>query len=171
MSVRKLLEGDVDLILDYIRDNIATALTDLRTDRADAAVSTEPPPTQSYFRYPRAMGYRKPAVFVIGDSMQFLQGDGSNFVKAIGSINVTIAVEDRTADRLVTKCYRYMCALHELLEQTTLVSLDNKLKIVCKVIRADNSPLYALREDEDDAENVFTKEVALTLEVEHWESL
>jgi hypothetical protein len=170
MGARKLLEGDVDLILAHIKANISAALAAIRADRADAAVTTEPPPKDAYFTYPRAVGYQTPAVFVVGDSMAFLQESGPNFIKAISSVNVTVLIEDRTASRLVIKSYRYMCALHELLEQTTLITADEKLKIVCKVTRAENSPLYSTSEDESAVENVFRKEVSLFLDVEHWEN-
>lgn len=170
MGARKLLEGDIDLITAHIKSGIAAALASIRADRADALVTTEPPPTGSYFNYPKAIGYRTPAVFVVGDSMAFQQESGPNFIKAISNVNVTVLIEDRTAERLVIKSYRYMCALHELLEQTTLVTADEKLKIVCKVTRAENSPLYSTSEDESAVENVFRKEVSLFLDVEHWEN-
>lgn len=168
MNARKLLEGDVDLILTHIKTNIAAALADVRADRTDPIVTTEPP--KSYFIYPMAVGYKTPAVFVIGDSMQFMQPNGPNFIKALSSINVTVLIEDRTAERLTIKAFRYMAALHEVLEQTNLQTADNKLKIVCKVTRAENSPLYSTKEDESAPDNVFRKEVSLFLEVDHWEN-
>lgn len=171
MSARKLLEGDVNLIIAEIKSKISSALADTRADRNDAAVSTESPSTQSYFTYARATGYKLPAVFVIGESMNFQQSAGPNFVKSIDHINVTVVIEDKWADKLVTKAFRYMAALHEILEQANLTTSDNKLKIVCKIVRAENSALYSTKQDEQSAENVFRKEVSLYLEVEHWESL
>lgn len=168
MTARKLLEGDVDLITSAIQAGITAALADTRADRNDPIVTTEDP--RAYFNYPRAVGYRTPAVFVIGDSMQFMQPTGPNFIKAQSSVNVTVLVEDRLADRLTIKAFRYMSALQQILEQANLETSDGKLKIVCKVIRAENSPLYSTNEDESAADNVFRKEVSLFLEVDHWEN-
>lgn len=171
MTVRKLLEGDVSLIEAHLQANLQTQLNLVYADWADQSVPLRAPTNENYFRYPRAQGYQMPACFIIGETMNFLQEDGSNFVKSQDSVNVTIVMEDRVARNLVKAAYRYTCALQNLLEQQSLVSADDKLKIVVKVKRLENSPLYMSTTNEDAPENVFRKEISLYLEVEHWESL
>lgn len=163
-----MIEKDVDLILEYVQANLPAALAAVRAQRADKLVTTENP--QSYFIYPKARGYKTPAVFVIGEAMDFNQeGFGSNFVPAVSTVNVSVLVEDRNADLLTRKVYRYLSALHEVLEQATLQSSDDEVKIFVRVSRSQISPLYSNSDKE--SETVFRKEAALYLTVEHRENL
>lgn len=168
MSVRHLTETDVDLIIEHIKTNIAATLAALRISRNDPVVTTEPP--RSYFIYEKAAGYRTPAVFVIADNVDFALERGANHINAISNINVTVLIEDKDAEKLTIKSWRYQAALHELLANTRLTSADNAVTIVTKVLRVSYSPLYALKGREDDPQAFFRKEVALECAVEHYEN-
>lgn len=171
MSVRHLLEGDVDLILAHLKSNMATALTSLRAERADAAVSTEPPHHTSYFTYYPAMAYNAPAVFVIGETMDLRQADkGANTIAGLAYITVAAIVEDKDQTRLTRKAFRYMNALHSLLDFTQLVNSGGTLKTHVRVARVENGETYASADKRDDPEKVFRKEIALYCEVEHFEN-
>jgi hypothetical protein len=169
MTTRYLLEYDCDLITAHLKSVLPGILSALRIQRNDPTVSTEPP--RSYFKYEKARGYEAPAVFVIGETMDFRQAEkGANHVNAESQVNVTVVVEDKSSELLQKKSYRYMAALHEALEQANLQSSDQKLKIVVRVARAENSPLYSNAKDEKSANAVFRKEVSLICEVDHFEN-
>ena len=169
MSVRRLLEEDVNLVKDHLKSTLPTVLAALRVQRADAKVSTEPP--AEYLTFEKAQGYRTPCVFILGETMDFRQqAMGANHVNASSTVNVTVVLEERNADLLQIKSYRYMAALHECLEQANLESSDNLVKIQVRVARAENSPLYSNAKDEQSATAVFRKEVTMVCEIEHYEN-
>lgn len=167
MSARSLVESSVMLLKDYLKSNIAAALAAVRAERADPVVSTEPP--QSFFIYPRAMGYKTPAVFVIAEDIDMQLENGPNAIMAKSKINISVVVEDRDRERLTIKAWRYQDALHSVLDQLQLVSSSGDVKIVCRVIRCSFSPMYSKNKDEEAIENTFRKEVLLECDVHHFE--
>lgn len=169
MSSRRLAEETVSLIEAHIKANIAAALANVRTERADAKVSTEVP--KSYFRFAEPLGYRTPAVFTICQGMTTQEAEGANFVKLQADVLVSALVEDRTKDTLLLKTWRYQAALHKILHLTHLTSSDNKVKLICKVTRINFSPEFSDTKDGNAPQSVFRKEVSLELEVEHSEQL
>ena len=169
MASYKLTEISVDLIQTHLKTNIATALTDVRTDRADAKVTTEPP--RSYFIFPRAKGYRLPAVFTIAEESDFRLETGPNFINALEKINVSVLIEDKDRGSLTIKAWRYQAALAKLLNNTALTNVGNTVKIVTKLVRNSFSPIYTNAADEESTAAVFRKEVVLELDVEHYEQI
>lgn len=170
MAAPKLTETTVNLINDYLQTNIATALTNVRTERNDPIVTTEPP--REYFIYPRAHGYRPPAIFIICEAFDFRLETGPNFINGLAKINVTALVEDIDRTRVTIKCWRYQAALSQLLDNTQLTSSDNLVRIVTKQVRHSFSPLYTDMKvkNPEDPGVVFRQEVAIELEVEHYEN-
>ena len=169
MASFKLTEIGVQLIETHIKTNIAAALADVRTDRADARVTTEVP--KSYFRFARARGYDSPAVFVIAEGFDFRATEGWNYVYGTHDIKVAVLVEDRDRYNLTTKAWRYQAALTKLLDQTTLQSGDGSVKIVSKILRNTFSGIFSEAADTENPMTVFHKEVICELEVEHYEQL
>ena len=170
MSSRKLAETTVTLIVNELKASLPTALSELRTERADPAVSTEQP--KSYLIYSGAIGYITPAVFVICEEMEMMNAErGSNFINAKARILASVLVEDRVADRVVKKAWRYQAAMHKVLHETVLTTGDGKVRIVIKVDRIRFSPEFSDTKDPNAPQSVFRKEVVLDLEVEHWEAL
>lgn len=169
MAGVQLVETAIDLIETQLKNNIGTALANIRTQRADAAVSTEAP--RDYFIYPRAKAYRTPAVFIIADEIDFRKEQlGANHVNAINHINVSVVIEDKDAEKLTIKAYRYQAALFACLDQVPLISADEQVKITVVVKNASFSPLYSNMDSPDAPEAVFRKEVALKLDVYHYEN-
>lgn len=165
----KLTEGTVNLMMTQIQNNIAGALANVRADVNNPVVTTESP--RSYFIYPKAHGYRGPAVFVIADNIDFRKEQrGANFISAVIRVNVTVMVEDRNAELLTRRAWRYQSALYQILDETQLVSADNKLKIVIIVKNARYSPTYTTAKDPSAPEGIFRQEVMLECDVEHWEN-
>lgn len=173
MSTRHLIETDVDLVIDQIKSAIGPALLAVgvmqNAENPNYALTVEAP--RDYYVYPKAMGYRTPAVFVIGDRIDFQKREkGANHINANVRINVTVLVEDKDAERITRKAYRYQAALHECLDQVSLTSSDDKVKIVVVIQNAAFSPLYSNTDDPNAPGAVFRKEVALELDCYHYES-
>lgn len=165
MSARHLVETASTLIRDNIKANISTALGNIRTDRADAFVTTEIP--QSYYFY-EAQGYRSPVVFIIADNINFRKEErGANFISATIRYNISVLIEDRTEPYLTTKAWRYQAALHEVLDQTQLADSGSKIKVITIVKRATFSPTFT-KSGESPA--LFRKEVLLECDAEIYEN-
>lgn len=168
MGSNNLSEIAVDLIIDHIRQNIAAALADVRSDRADPIVNTEVP--QSYFIFPKPWGYRTPAVFVIAENIDFKLDRGQNHINAMIRMNVGVLVEEKDLERLTIKTYRYQAALHKLLNETRLTNTSGSVVYIVKVTRAEYSPIYTNAQAPNDVQGVFRKEVRLECEVEDYEN-
>lgn len=167
MSAYKLTETAVNLILEHIKDNISSALVDVRTDRADDAVNLILP--QTYLIFDSVKNYRKPTIMVIAEDTDFQLLDGANHINAIHDIKVVCVCEDRNEKPLTLLSWRYQSALAKILHLTTLDSSDGKVRIVPKVVRLSYSPVYS--EDGSGTRGAFCKEVMVELEVDHWEEL
>lgn len=169
MGAYKLAETVVELIEDAIKTNIAQALSDIRTERADASVTTEPP--REYFRYEEAQVYRPPAVFTIINSQDIRdQSTGANHVNAYSQVDVAVVVEDRIKRLTVLKSWRYQAALMQILHQSALTNTDGSVKVFIRVQRCRFSGIVNIKDDTK-PETVFRKEVSLELHVEHVEQL
>jgi hypothetical protein len=164
----QLTERTRDLILTQIQNNIVAELATIRADRADSLTNITNP--QSYFIFDGAHTYQCPAIFVVVDSGEVPdEKTGTNYVSAIIKLYVSAVVEGLDAEALTRKCERYQSALFKILHQTTIVdTTDNvKLYILCKRFRF--SELYTKSRKADNMGDM-RKEVAIELEVEHWEN-
>lgn len=172
MSSHWLAERQYTLIEAAIKSGIATALAAIRTDRADAYVSTESPHTQSYFKYASAKAYRCPAVFIIPQSIDLQNAArGANHINAEAKVAVSVVVEDRDLNHLVVKSWRYQAALHKVLHESSLTSGDGKVRLFIKVERITFSPEFSDEKDPHQGAGVFRKEVLLECNVDHIENL
>ena len=168
--VSLLSEEAVNLILTSIKTNIAPALASIRSYWDDGTVTTEPPPTSSYFIYPKAQGYRCPAIWVVDEGTDFRKSETkANFIDALMSINVSVKVEDKDQYKLAIKCWRYVSALYSILEESNLVSSDGAVKIVVKVNRVKAGPMYTIENDDPDVTAQFFKEYELFCDVEFYQ--
>jgi hypothetical protein len=167
--VRHLVESACDAIIAKLQTDLPLALSDIRANRADNLVTMEPP--RDYYVYPKAQGYRTPAVFVIGDRIDFMKAQhGANHVNAAIRVNVTVLVEDKDAERLMRKSYRYQAAMHQVLDQAALMTLDNQARLTLVVQNASFSALYSNLEA-GNPNAVFRQEIALELDVYDFEQL
>jgi hypothetical protein len=101
--------------------------------------------------------------------MDFRLPRGPNYISAAHDMRVTVLLDDRNRELLTIRCWRYQAALTKLLSETQLLTLDNKVKIVTKVVKNTFSPLYTDTANPDSPQAVFRKEVVVELEVEHYE--
>jgi hypothetical protein len=171
MSTRHLVETAVSLVNSQIQANIQAALTDIRINRGDNKVTMEVP--RDYYIYPKAQGFRTPAVFVIGDRIDFQKREkGANHLNMDVKLFVTVLIEDKDAERLTLKAYRYQAALHQILDQVQLSSADNKSKLTVVITNAAFSALYSkAADDPSGVASVYRKEVSLELDCYMYEAL
>lgn len=163
MGARNLTESTVMMIRDLIKNNIASALVDIRAERADAKVPTPVP--QNFFISDKQWAYRCPAVFIIATNVDLALSRGQNHINSKQDVTISVVIEDKDSDALTIGCYRYQDALFEILDGAQVVSADTKIKIVVKVVSVIFSETFSLQ----DNNTIFRKEVAVMLEVEHWE--
>lgn len=167
MAARKVMAGTVLPIMNHIKANIAQALADVRAEylgNEKGKVTTEVP--VDYFIFDKAIGYRTPAVFVLGDDVDFRLDKGQNFISALCKVYVSVLVEDRDAELLMLKCWRYSDAMHEILDQAVIEVPADNIKNVIKVSKMEYSNTFQAKSS---VEGPFRKEVMLTLDVEHYE--
>lgn len=167
MSFRRLTEGAIDTIEDYIGANISAALDTVSANYTDG-IGLENP--REYFIYPKAKGLQPPCIFIIADDMDFkIAENQSNFVNAEDRINVSLVAEDTNEERLTRKVYRYQSALHMVLDEAKINTADNKLALTVVVYSSAISDTYSRTEDGGDGGH-FRKEVLLRCRVAHFEN-
>lgn len=169
MSAYYLAETIVNLIQSTVQANIAQSLLDVRTERDDPIVTTEPP--REYFIYETAHAYRAPAVFTIIRDQNIRDNQMKpNHVNSMCDVVVAVVVEDRI-ERLVTiKAWRYQAALMPILHQVSLTNSDGNVRLFSRVQNCQFSGVVNIK-DEKTSTAVFRKEMSLRLQVEHVENL
>jgi hypothetical protein len=155
------------MIKDYIKANIAGALSDVRVERGDAKVTTEPP--KDYFVYERARTYQTPSVFIIADRVDLMKQAGPNSIMANVTVRVSVVIEDVKEENLSIKAWRYQDALYEVLDQAQMVSTDGNIKLIVIVQSMLFSPVFTQNTDKKATVNAFRKEVVLECDVRHFE--
>lgn len=169
MSAYYGAEIATQLIQEQIKNTIALNLANVRTERNDPIVTTEPP--REYFIYPTANVYRSPAVFTIFEGQRILNtASNGNHINAVDNIVVVAVVEDRLERLLTIKAFRYQAALMQSLHLVTLTNSDGGLRLFVKVDSCEFSAVVNLVGKKGE-EAVFQKEMGLRLSVDHIENL
>jgi len=164
----RVMEGTVLPIVAYIKQFIGAELLRVSQDRPDNRVSMEGP--KEYHIFDKAIGYRCPAIIVLGDTVDFALDRGQNFIASKNTVYVSAVVEDRDAELLTLKCWRYQDALVAVLNNAHIDVPSANIRNVVKVIRAEYSNTFQNKaQNPGESDNPFRKEVMLTLEVEHFE--
>jgi hypothetical protein len=168
-SAPNLIEKPTDMIMAFIKANIAEALTEIRNERGNYVVSTEPPPTQSYFIYEGAMAYQAPGVFVVAQKNQTRLDRGQSFTNSQARYCISVVVEDKEKELLSRKSWRYQDALYGMLHETEIRDDVSPItKIAIKVIEQRFSNNFASGNEQ---QKTFRKEVAFDCDVEIWQGL
>lgn len=167
IRARNLTEIACELIRDEIQKEILPALTEVYDDQGNPYLAEQLEVPKDYFFYPEALAYNAPACFIIPDFIDFQKSQmGSNFVNAKHRIQIAIVSEARTREILTYKSWRYMAALHKVLDQNRLTSSDDSLVCTVVVTRASYSGIDKRQNAQD---NAFRQEVVLDCDVYHWE--
>lgn len=171
-SPPKLSEGATQLLVSYIQSNISAALDSVATNAVAAGnPSIALPNPVSYFIYPKAAGYRLPAIFVISDDMDFrIQDKKANFINAKDYFNISALIEDQTEDNMTEAAWRYQQALYWILDEANILSSDNALKLIVVVYKSKISPTFMRTESSPGDGGKFRKEIVLQCQVEHMEN-
>jgi len=164
----QLSEITRDLVLNQIKTNIASELALVRSDRADVKLNLIPP--KSYFIFDGAHTYQLPAIFLVVDSGEIPEDrTGANFVNATMKLYCSAVVEASGEESLTILCDRYQAALFRLLHQCTINDTTVNVKLYVRVVRFRFSEIYTKSRKQENVAN-FRKEVALELEVKHFEN-
>ncbi len=165
---RQLAEGAINLVVDRVKADIAAALDVVSAAAGSPKVQLENP--KSYFIFEQPQAYECPAIFAIMDELDFkIEDRKSNFVNAQDRINVAVCVEDQDEERTTVKAWRYLSALHSVLDNTTMKTSDDKLVLKCVVYRARFSEIYT-RKEANGPGGKFRKEMMLECSVTHLEN-
>lgn len=163
-----IMEGTVLPIRDFIKAGIVAQLAIVSASRPDARVTLEGP--KDYFIFDKAIGYRCPAIFIMGDDIDFANERGQNYIASKNTVYISALIEDRNAELLTLKCWRYQDALFQLLDGAQIDVPGANIKNVVTVTRAEYSNTFQSKaQNPGDTSNPFRKEVMLTLDVEHFE--
>jgi hypothetical protein len=155
------------MIRNYIQANIQAALLDVYTENGPPIHAESLRVPQDYFFYPEAEVYNAPAVLIIPNLIDFRKDQmGANFVDAKQQIQVGVINEARTREILTYQTWRYLSAMHKVLDQNRLTSSDASVVCTVVVTRASYSGIDKRQNMQD---NVFRQEVVLSCDVFHWE--
>ncbi len=165
MASQNIVEFTVNAVIAELKAKMPTALAAVRTDRNSATVTTEPP--VDYFIYEKIIGYKSPAIVVVAGDVDFRLANGQNSISALITTYVSCIVEDRVADNLTVKTYRYSDAIYSVLNRAHLINTQNNSQSIIKITRMDFSKTV---DNKSKVETPFRKEVMLTLEIEHYEA-
>lgn len=166
----ELTERTRDLILDQIKANIVAQLGVIRTSRNDPSVNVAPP--RSYFIYDaeQTLTFQSPAIFLVVDSGELPeQQTGANHINAVMKLYCSAVIEGTEAGALTILCERYQSALCRILHQLTVDDPGENVKIYVRVVKFQFSPIYTKSRKQGENMANFKKEVALELEVKHFE--
>jgi len=164
MGAVSISESTVYGIMNYLKTNLPTCLSDLNQERDDNKASVEAP--KSYFPWEVAHAYRCPAIFVIDQDVDMRLEAGSNFIQASHDLIVSAVLEDRTEELLQKKCWRYQDAIYACLNNVSIILEDSNVLLKPKIRRFYFSEQFSEKGEQLN----FRKEVAAQLEVEHYEN-
>lgn len=168
MSYAQLAEGASNLVVDYIKANIASALDVVAANATQPKVAIENP--RSYLTFEQPQAYECPAVFIIFDSQDFQVAERkANSINALDMINVAVCVEDIDEDLLNYKAWRYQSALFSILNLSTIAAQDGSLVLKSVVYNSRFSPVYS-RPEGNGPGGKFRKEVMLECRMTHLEN-
>lgn len=156
------------LLISQVKNNIDNSLALVRSQRDDAKVQLTG--IEQYYTYEPANLYRKPAMYFVVEEIDLRKRQkGANFLSALVYMNASVVVEEKNLELLTMKVERYQAAVHNVLDNQTLIDEEKQIKCHVLVTRAAFTPVYT--ETPDKTDGTFLKEAVLTLEVEHYETL
>jgi len=169
---RHLVEPATDLILGYIAANIPAALTDIRTDRNNPVNLGLPTPVpQEYFIASPYMALNPPSIFIVCDSIDFKKDRGANFICATAKYGIAAIAEGLNTENLTRQTWRYQAALSQILDNLSLTSSDNTLRLKIIVRAAEFSESYDASSQGNKPAKRWRKGVLLRCDVEFYEAL
>jgi hypothetical protein len=123
-----------------------------------------------YFIYEGAHTYQPPAIFIVIDSGDVPdERNNSNYVSAQMKVYVSAVVSGSTTASATVRAERYQAALFKILHQAVVSDPTDNVKIYISCKRFQFGRLYTKSRKQDNMADYY-KEVAIELEVKHWEN-
>lgn len=178
-NIRNLTENATDMIVDYVRANIETALSAISAEKltlpAGKGNGIAIPKPREYFITSRVPdGYaalQAPSIFVVCDSVDFQKARGANFLDGTMKFGIAAIVEGQTLDFITRGAWRYQAALSQILDNLGLTSVDGSFRIKIIVQGAEFSEEYDNSSRTGNAAKSWRKGVLLKCDVEFYEAL
>jgi len=169
---RHLVEPATDMILNYIKGNIAEALDAVRTDRNAVKNLGYPTPIpKEYFISKNYVSLQPPSVFIVCDSIDFKKDRGANHINATAKYGIAAIAEGQTTEENTRTTWRYQAALSQLLDNLSLTSMDSTFKIKVIVRNAEFTEDYEVSTRPNNIAQRWRKGVLLKCDVEFYEKL
>lgn len=166
-----LIESATDLILAELKAKIGPTLEAMRSvANLEKNRGLPTPPFQEYFIARNIKAMRAPAVFVIADEIDFKKDRGANFITATASFQIAAVVEAQIMEDAARICFRYQAALQKILDNASLTTADQALRIVCIVRTGKFTEEYDPSEKPGTTSAVWRKGVLLRVDVELYEA-
>lgn len=170
---RHLAEPASDMIVAYIKQNISSALTAVRTDRnsVEGNLGLPTPIPNEYFIAKNYMALQPPSIFVVCDNIDFKKERGANFIDATAQYGIAAIAEGRIIEDVTRITWRYQAALSQILDNLTLTSADETFRIKIIVRGAEFSEEYEAGTRTNNSASRWRKGVLLKCDVEFYEEL
>lgn len=172
MSVRHLIEPATDMIVAYIKENIAPALVAINASRNavfNAGVAIPVP--RQYFIDKNYMALQPPSIFVVCEDIDFKKDRGANHINATARYGIAAIQEGQTTEQVARITWRYQAALSQILDNLSLTSSDKTFRINVIVTGASFSEVYEEGTQPSSPAYRWRKGVELMCDVEFYEAL
>ena len=173
---RHLVEPARDMLVAYIRANIAPALAAIQADRiaydqAAALAAVPLPVPREYFISKNWLALQPPSVFVVCESGDFKKTRGANHINATAKFGFVAVVEAHTSDLSTRMADRYLAAFSQILDNLKLTSADNTFSIKVIAQGFEFAEDYTVSTQKNDAAEMWRKGFKLNCDVEFYEAL
>ena len=169
---RHLVEPARDMIIAFIRANIAPALAAVESDRNAVFNYGVPLPSpREYFISKNWLALQPPSVFVVCESGDFKKTRGANHINATAKFGIVAVVEAQTSDVSTRMADRYIAAFSQILDNLKLTSADNTFSMKIIAQGFEFSEDYTVSTQKNDAAEMWRKGFKLNCDVEFYEAL
>lgn len=169
---RHLVEPARDMIIAFIRANIAPALAAVEADRnAGFNYGVPLPSPREYFISKNWLALQPPSVFVVCESGDFKKTRGANHINATAKFGIVAVVEAQTSDVSTRMADRYIAAFSQILDNLKLTSADNTFSMKIIAQGFEFSEDYTVSTQKNDAAEMWRKGFKLNCDVEFYEAL
>ncbi len=169
---RHLIEPARDMIIAYIRANIAGALAAVEADRNSVVNLGIPLPLpREYFITKNFMALQPPSIFVVCERGDFKKPRGANHINATARFGIVTIVEAQTSDQSTRMADRYVAAFSQLLDNLGLTSADKTFSIKIIAQGFEFSEDYTVSTQKGNGAELWRKGFKLSCDVEFYEAL
>ena len=162
-----LNEDAADLMIAHFKSNFNAYLKDIDFKYSDG-LSLEPVEEQSIYISDKYEALQPPAVYFLFGEMAFNYTNDENYLSASNSCVVVLSFEEKDANDMTRKAWRYARALFGIFNLVVLNSADGRLEMKCVPRRLGYSD-DKVADKMSQRERKFRKDCVLELELMHFE--